>query len=117
HGMDGLDEASLGASTLVGELKNGEVKEYEIHPEDFGMSMVSNRAIRVNNREESAQMILQALDNRPGTARDIVGFNAGLAVYAGNKTATLAEGLTLEFDTIDSVAVRAHRDPSATPSP
>src|SRR5690625_1806627 len=114
HGMDGLDEASLGASTLVGELKDGEVKEYQIHPEDFGMSMVSNRSITVKSREESAQMILQALDNRPGTARDIVGFNAGLAIYAGNKTPTLAEGLTLAFDTIASGAARAKLDQFAT---
>src|SRR5699024_341537 len=72
HGMDGMDEASLGASTLVGELRDGQVHEYEVHPEDFGLAMVSNRTIRVNNREESASMLLNALENRAGTARDIV---------------------------------------------
>src|SRR5690625_3688526 len=114
HGLDGMDEASLGAATLVGELKDGEVKEYQIHPEDFGMSMVSNRSIRVESRQQSANMVLEALENKPGTARDIVGFNAGLAIYAGNKTPTLAEGLTLAFDTIASGAARAKLDQFAT---
>ena len=107
HGKDGMDEASLGASTLVGELRNGEVREYEIHPEDFGMSMVSNRSIKVNNREESAQMVLEALENRVGTARDIVGLNAGLAIYAGNKADSIKEGLALAFEAIANGAARA----------
>src|SRR3546814_14721787 len=63
HGKDGMDEASLGAATLVGELKDGKVREYEIHPEDYGMTMVSNRSIKVENRDESAKMVLEALDN------------------------------------------------------
>jgi len=107
HGKDGMDEASLGAPTLVGELKNGQVSEYEIHPEDFGMAMVSNRSLKVENREESAQLIKEALDNVPGAARDIVGFNAGLAIYAGNKADSIQEGLKLAFETIASGAARA----------
>ncbi|NYT67251.1 anthranilate phosphoribosyltransferase [Pusillimonas noertemannii] len=107
HGKDGMDEASLGAPTLVGELKNGQVSEYEIHPEDFGMAMVSNRSLKVENREESAQLIKEALDNVPGAARDIVGFNAGLAIYAGNKADSIQEGLKLAFETLASGAARA----------
>lgn len=107
HGMDGMDEASLGATTLVGELKDGKVSEYEIHPEDFGMSMVSNRSIRVNSREESADMLLEALDNKEGTAREIVGFNAGLAIYAGNKADSIEQGLKIAFETIANGAARA----------
>lgn len=107
HGKDGLDEASLGAPTLVGELKDGKVSEYEIHPEDFGMSMVSNRSLKVENREESAQLIKDALDNVPGAARDIVGFNAGLAIYAGNKADSIEDGLKLAFEAIESGAARA----------
>lgn len=107
HGKDGMDEASLGASTLVGELKDGQVREYEIHPEDFGMAMVSNRSLKVDNREESAAMVRAALDGEPGPARDIVAFNAGLAIYAGNGAASIADGLTLAFDTIASGAARA----------
>jgi len=107
HGKDGMDEASLGAPTLVGELKNGQVSEYEIHPEDFGMAMVSNRSLKVENREESALLIKEALDNVPGAARDIVGFNAGLAIYAGNKADSIQEGLKLAFETLASGAARA----------
>lgn len=114
HGMDGMDEASLGASTLVGELRDGKVHEYEIHPEDFGLAMVSNRTIRVGNRAESARMLLNALENRPGTARDIVAFNAGLAIYAGNRAATLEEGLKLAFETLASGAARARLDEFCT---
>lgn len=106
HGKDGMDEASLGASTLVGELKDGQVKEYLIHPEDFGLSMTSNRCIRVNSSQESADMILTALNNQPGTARDIVGLNAGLAIYAANHAATIEEGLTLAFETLANGGAR-----------
>lgn len=110
HGMDGMDEASLGAATLVGELKDGEVSEYEIHPEDFGLSMVSNRGIQVGSREESAALLKSALENTPGTARDIVALNAGLAIYTGNRAATLEEGLKLAFETLASGAARAKLD-------
>ncbi len=114
HGKDGMDEASLGASTLVGELKDGQVREYEIHPEDFGMAMVSNRSIKVNNRDESASMILEALDNISGPARDIVGFNAGLAIYAGNKAGSIEEGLKLAFESLANGAARAKLDEFCT---
>jgi anthranilate phosphoribosyltransferase len=110
HGKDGMDEASLGASTLIGELKDGQVTEYEIHPEDFGMAMVSNRSIKVENRDESAKMVSQALENEAGTARDIVGFNAGLAIYAGNKADSIEQGLKIAFETIANGAARAKLD-------
>ena len=106
HGRDGMDEASLGASTMVGELINGEIREYEIHPEDFGMSMVSNRSIKVANRDESAAMIRDALNNVPGAARDIVGFNAGLAIYAGNRATSIKDGLNQAFELIANGAAR-----------
>jgi len=114
HGKDGMDEASLGAATLVGELKDDTVREYEIHPEDFGMAMVSNRSIKVHDRDESARMILQALDNVDGPARDIVGFNAGLAIYAGNQAGSIEAGLKLAFEAIRSGAARAKLDEFCT---
>lgn len=107
HGKDGMDEASLGAATLVGELKDGDVREYEIHPEDFGLTMVSNRSIRVENREQSRDLVLEALENVPGTARDIVTFNAGLAIYAGNAADSIEDGLALARETLASGAARA----------
>ena len=106
HGKDGMDEASLGASTLIGELKDGEVHEYEIHPEDFGMAMVSNRSVKVANREESAQLVLSALTDTAGTARDIVALNAGLALYAGNVAPSIQAGIKQAFELITSGAAR-----------
>src|SRR5215213_2636494 len=76
YGRDGMDEVSLGAATMVGELKDGEISEYEIHPEDFGMTMASNRTLRVETPEQSKAMLLGVLDNEAGPARDIVIFNA-----------------------------------------
>jgi len=106
HGKDGMDEASLGAGTLVGELKDGVISEYEIHPEDFGLQMASNRSIRVTSKEESRDYVLQALGNTPGTARDIVAFNAGLAIYVGNYAATIQDGIKMAFEAIASGAAR-----------
>lgn len=110
HGKDGMDEASTGAATLVGELKNDRVTEYEIHPEDYGMTMSSNRSIRVNSSEESANMIKEALANTEGTARDIVALNAGLAIYAGNGASSIEQGLEMAFDALASGAARAKLD-------
>jgi anthranilate phosphoribosyltransferase len=107
HGRDGMDEATLGAATLVGELKDGQITEYEIHPEDFGLDMISNRNIRVNTKEESKERVLEALNNVPGTARDIVAFNAGLAIYAGNRADSIADGLRQARELIASGAARA----------
>src|SRR5215218_5288394 len=69
YGKDGMDEVSLGAATMVGELKDGEVREYEIHPEDFGLRMISNRGLRVSGVDESKAMLLEALSNVEGTPR------------------------------------------------
>ncbi len=106
HGKDGMDEASLGAGTLVGELKDGKILEYEIHPEDFGLPMASNRSIKVTSKEESRDMVLDALGNTAGTARDIVAFNAGLAIYVGNHAPSIGEGVKMAFEAIASGAAR-----------
>jgi anthranilate phosphoribosyltransferase len=109
-GKDGMDEISLGATTLVGELKDGVIREYEIHPEDFGLAMVSNRGLRVDSAEQSRAMLLNALDNEPGTPRDIVTFNAGAALYAANLAADIGEGIALARATLASGAARAKLD-------
>lgn len=106
HGMDGMDEASLGATTMVGELHDGKISEYRIHPEDFGLDMASNRTIRVESKEQSKVLVLQALDNIPGTARDIVAYNAGLAIYAGNGANSIADGVKKAFEVIASGQAR-----------
>ncbi|HEX8989155.1 MAG TPA: anthranilate phosphoribosyltransferase, partial [Rhodocyclaceae bacterium] len=109
-GKDGMDEVSLGAATMVGELKNGEIREYEIHPEDFGLQMVSNRSLKVVDADESKAMLIGALENQPGTAREIVTLNAGTALYAANKADSIGAGIALARDTIASGAARKKLD-------
>ena len=106
YGRDGMDEVSLGAATLVGELKDGQVSEYEIHPEDFGMAMASNRALKVETPEQSRSMLLSVLDNDGGAARDIVILNAGAALYAANVADSMLAGVQLARKAIESGAAR-----------
>ena len=110
YGRDGMDEVSLGAATLVGELRNGEIREYEIHPEDFGMPMASNRALRVETPEQSRTMLLGVLDNEAGAARDIVILNAGAALYAANVADSMVAGVALARKAIESGAARQKLD-------
>ena len=107
YGRDGMDEISLGAATLVGELQNGQITEYEIHPEDFGLTMASNRALRVDTPEESMAMLRGVLDNQLGAARDIVMINAGAALYAANVASSIADGLARARVAIESGAAKA----------
>ena len=107
YGKDGMDEVSLGAGTLVGELRNGEITEYEIHPEDFGLTMASNRALKVDTPEASRAMLLGVLDNQPGPARDIVALNAGVALYAANVADSMAAGIRLADQALSSGAAKA----------
>ena len=107
YGRDGMDEVSLGAATLVGELRNGEIREYEIHPEDFGMAMASNRALRVETPEESVAMLRGVLDNQPGAARDIVLLNAGAALYAASVAGSIGEGIERAREALASGAAGA----------
>ena len=106
-GKDGMDEVSLGAATLVGELKDGEIREYEVHPEDFGLAMISNRSLKVADAAESKAMLLGALDNQHGAARDIVVLNAGTALYAANVASSIADGIARAREAIVSGAARA----------
>jgi anthranilate phosphoribosyltransferase len=107
YGKDGMDEVSLGAATMVGELRDGEIREYEIHPEDFGLSMVSNRSLKVADAAESKLMLLEALQDTPGTPREIVALNAGAALYAANLADSIPAGIELASRTISSGAAHA----------
>jgi anthranilate phosphoribosyltransferase len=104
YGRDGMDEVSLGAATMVGELKNGEITEYEIHPEDFGLTMASNRTLRVETPEDSKAMLMGVLNNsdEPAlkAAKDIVALNAGVALYAANVAGTMADGVKLALQAL-----------------
>ena len=102
YGQDGLDEISLGAATLVGELRGGQIREYSIHPEDFGLAMASTRSLRVEDPEQSKDMLKAALVADSGIAHDIVALNAGAAIYVSGVAATLADGVQMAEDAIAS---------------
>ncbi|TVO56000.1 anthranilate phosphoribosyltransferase [Denitromonas halophila] len=110
HGRDGMDEVSLGAATMVAELKDGAVSEYELHPEDFGLQMQSARQLRVHDAAESKGVLLGALDNVPGAARDIVVLNAGVALYTAKLAENIADGIGKAREAIESGAARAKVD-------
>ena len=107
YGKDGLDEVSLGAATMVGELKDGKISEYEIHPEDFGMQMASTRALRVETPEQSRAILQGVLAGNPGPAREIVLLNAAAALYAANVSSSIAQGLEAARQALDSGAAQA----------
>ena len=106
-GRDGMDELSLGAASLVGELRNGQVREYEVHPEDFGIGMAASRNLRVADAEESKVMLIEALDNTPGLPRDIVCLNAGAALFVAGVADTIAHGIEAARAAIASGDARA----------
>ncbi len=114
YGRDGLDEVSLGAATLVGELKNGHIHEYEIHPEDFGFAMSSTRALRVDTPEQSRALLLSVLDNQAGPARDIVVLNSAVALYAANVVDSIEVGIARANDALNSGAAKAKLDQLVT---
>lgn len=107
---DNMDEVSLGASTMVGELVNDEIHEYDIHPEDFGLQMVASRNLKVNNVAESKEKILEALTNKTGPARDIVILNSGTALYAAGIASSIANGITMAQGVVASGAARSKLD-------
>ena len=106
-GRDGMDELSLGASTLVGELRDGKVHEYEVHPEDFGINMAHTRNLQVKDVAESEAMLREALSGAPGLPRDIVTMNAGAALYASGVAGSIADGIARAQAVIASGAARA----------
>jgi anthranilate phosphoribosyltransferase len=110
YGRDGMDEVSLGAATMVGEYKDGGIQEYEIHPEDFGLTMSSNRALKVETPAQSMALLKAVLANEPGAARDIVMLNAGVALYAANVAPTMAAGVDLAREVIRSGKAAAKLD-------
>ncbi|MGK5057892.1 anthranilate phosphoribosyltransferase [Janthinobacterium sp. LB2P49] len=107
YGHDNMDEVSLGAATMVGELVNGEIREYEIHPEDFGMSMIASRNLKVADSIESKAKMMEALRGEPGAAADIVALNAGTALYAAGVASSIEDGLARARTAVTSGAALA----------
>lgn len=106
-GRDGIDEISLGAATLIAELRDGDLHEYEVEPEDFSFVMASSRNLRVANADESKKLLLEALNDTPGIARDIVLLNAGAALYAADVVGSIRDGIELARSTVASGAAVA----------
>ena len=106
HGSDGMDEITLTGETLVGELKDGEVREYRIHPREFGIEAGGIESLKVWDAGQSKDMLLGVLDGLPGPARDIVLLNAGAAIYVSDRASTLGEGIEMARAAIDSGAAR-----------
>jgi anthranilate phosphoribosyltransferase len=107
YGMNGMDEISLSGETAVGELKNGEVREYLVHPSDFDLPVCDSRTLKVANRDESVQCIQRVLANEDGPLRDIVLLNAGAALYCAGVAASVAEGVKRAREAVASGAAAA----------
>lgn len=107
HGMNGMDEISLSGETMIGELKNGEVKEYLVHPSDFGLPVYDSRVLRVANQQESVACIQRALGNEDGPVRDIVLLNAGAALYCAGVAASVTEGVRQAREVVATGAAAA----------
>jgi anthranilate phosphoribosyltransferase len=110
YGRDGLDEISLEGPTLVGELKDGTVREYEIHPKDFGLMTALSSSFKVANAEESKQIVLDVIQNKPGAASDIVCLNAGATLYVAGLAKDIASGIAMAKTSISSGAARQKLD-------
>ena len=110
YGMNGMDEVSLSGETLVGELHNGEVREYVVHPSDFGLPVYDSRVLRVANQQESVACIRRALSNEDGPVRDVVLLNAGAALYCAGVAGSVAEGVKRAREAVASGAAQAKLD-------
>lgn len=113
-GRDNMDELSLGAGTLVGELRDGKVREYELHPEDFGIAMAHSRNLKVADAAESKTMLLAALDNHDGLPREIVAYNAGAALYVAGVAEDIADGIARARKVLADGSARAKLDAFVT---
>jgi anthranilate phosphoribosyltransferase len=107
YGMNGMDEISLSGETMIGELKDGAVLEYVVHPSDFGLPVYDSRVLRVANQQESVQCIQRALANEDGPVRDIVLLNAGAALYCAGNAGSVAEGVKMAREAVASGKAQA----------
>src|SRR5690606_5994363 len=106
HGSDGLDEITISGATKIAELKDGEIQEYTVQPEDFGLKCSAIEALKVNNTNEARTMLLSVLDNQPGPAKDIVLLNAGAAIYVAGKADSWVEGIEIAREKLASGAAK-----------
>ncbi|AUH51451.1 anthranilate phosphoribosyltransferase [Chromobacterium sp. ATCC 53434] len=110
HGCDGLDELTLSGPSRVAELKDGEIQEYQLEPGEFGLATCELKALRADTAEQSRDRLLSVLDGESGPARDIVLFNAGAAIYTADIAPSLADGVTMAREALDSGNARRKLD-------
>ena len=107
HGRDGLDEITLAGGTMVAELRDGKIEEYELLPGEYGFAMSDLQSIRVGSPAESRTMLLEVLADKPGPARDIVLLNSGAAMYAAGLAGSIGDGIAQARQSITSGAAQA----------
>jgi anthranilate phosphoribosyltransferase len=107
HGRDGLDELTLSGASLVAELRDGRIEEYEVLPGEFGLAMADTALLRVDGPEASRQIVLDVLADTDGPARDIVLLTAGAALYAAGVAASIGDGVEKSRLALSSGAARA----------
>jgi anthranilate phosphoribosyltransferase len=107
YGLEGLDEISVSGQTMIGELKDGKITEYHVHPERFGLPVHDPRTLRVATVEESRRVVVAALENAAGAPRDIVALNAGAAIYVAGQAPSFEDGVEMAFELIKNGAARA----------
>jgi anthranilate phosphoribosyltransferase len=110
HGRDGLDELTLSGATLVAELREDRIEEYEVLPGEFGLRMADAALLRVDGPEDSRRMVLEVLADKDGPARDIVLLNAGAALYAAGVAASIGDGIEKARLAVSGGAARARLD-------
>ncbi|WP_348945070.1 anthranilate phosphoribosyltransferase [Chitinibacter sp. FCG-7] len=111
HGKDGMDEISISTPTMIAELKDGDIIEYELDPRDLGFELADIKALHAGNAAESKAIIEGILDGtKTGPCRDIVLLNAGAAIYAANLAVTLEDGINAANEMLVSGAAKAKLD-------
>jgi len=102
HGMDGLDEITIDGETKITEVKDGMIKTYYIHPEMYGLKSETNESLKGGDASINAKIIIEILKGKKGPMRDVLLLNAGAALYINNRVKSIASGITLAAETIDS---------------
>ncbi|GAW85903.1 anthranilate phosphoribosyltransferase [Bathymodiolus platifrons methanotrophic gill symbiont] len=110
HADDGLDEISIASETTVAELNKGEITTYRISPEQFGLQRANLADLAVTDVEHSLAVVMSALNNQPGPARDIVVLNSGAAIYAAGLVDSLAAGIAKAQEVLASGAAKEKLD-------
>ena len=102
HGLEGLDEISLCGPTKVAELRDGQVNEYILEPEQVGLKRCKLEELHGGSAEQSAEIVRGVLAGDKGPPRDVVLLNSGAALYLSGKAATIKDGIALAAASIDS---------------